>query len=122
MNSITKKIGIAAVAVALICNLQYSFYSAKENPSAAKAGWTDAYGVAWCGAENSTEAYPGTWTYLPTDEYSYYHEYDFYELGYIWYFVRDNYGTYECGPNEAPSSYNNYNGYYVTVPKPEIYF
>lgn len=116
MNKIAKKIGIAALVVALLCNLQYSlFFSVKDNPSAAKAAWTDMYGTVYCGYAPDTGWFPGDWYYLDTSAGSGNESYDFYGYGHIWYFVRNNTASSECGPNETPAY--TYNGYYVTAPE-----
>ncbi|MES2808437.1 MAG: hypothetical protein V4619_07415, partial [Bacteroidota bacterium] len=93
MNSLAKKIGVASLVVALICNLQYSFFSVKESPSAAKAGWTDYYGTVWCGEYPSTAAFSGDWYWLDTYVGSGNEVYDFYYIGYIWYFIRNSDST-----------------------------
>jgi len=118
MNKLAKRIGIAALVVALLCNLQYSlFFSVKDNPSAAKAAWTDMYGTVYCGQAYDTGWFPGEWFYLDTSTGSGNESYDFYHVGHIWYFIRNNTATSECGPNEtATDPYWNYHGYYVTAP------
>jgi hypothetical protein len=130
MNKFAKRIGIATLVVALLCNLQYSlFFSVKDNPGAAKAAWTDMYGTVYCGNSPDTGWYPGEWIFLdttpgtptapnPNDVY------DFYGYLYgpgvphhIWYFVRNNTATSECGPNETATDPTwNYKGYYITAP------
>jgi hypothetical protein len=124
MNNIAKKIGITTLVIALICNLQYSFFNVNDNPSAAKAGWTDMYGTAYCGNSPDTSYYPGEWFWLDTTPCSGNNAYDFYGIGYIYYFVRVNTGTSECGPNETASlPWWNYQGNYVTAPThPVVYF
>jgi|GEM_PF-1523767 len=126
MNKLTKRLGIAALVVALLCNLQYSlFFSVKDNPSGAKAAWTDMYGTVYCGTSPDTGWYPGEWFYLDTTPGGPNEHWDFYGnvcdyfgvAHHIWYFVRNNTATSECGPNETASeSYWNYNGNYVTAP------
>ncbi|MDB5005081.1 MAG: hypothetical protein JWQ34_3306 [Mucilaginibacter sp.] len=123
MNKLAKRIGIAALVVALLCNLQYSlFFSVKDNPNAAKAAWTDMYGTVYCGSSPDTGWYPGDWFYLDTSYGSGNEAYDFYAnetapYNHIWYFVRNNTATSECGPNETATDPNwNYQGYYVTAP------
>lgn len=103
-------IGVAALTVALLCNLQYSFFSAKNNPSAAKAEFTYD-GTLYCGTDNGTHTgfRVGTWVQITDTGSSYYGWY---------YFVPSDSGT-QCGlPDEEGAP--RYDGYVVTSTPPTM--
>ncbi|MCC8423845.1 hypothetical protein [Mucilaginibacter sp. UR6-11] len=124
MNKVVKIIGVSALIVTLVCNLQYSFFSeVNKQQTGAKAAWTDMYGSVYCGQESDGSYWKaGTWYWVSTT--AYYNEDFGYPNGYqdgIWYFVRDNEGS-QCGL-DMPSTYPgfNYMGYEITAPNyPQI--
>jgi hypothetical protein len=128
MKTIYRIIGVSALILTLVCNLEYSFFfKVKNSPSAAKAAWTsiDMYGTTiFCGSEPQNVWKAGTWfQVLPTDwNYNSYVSSTYpYNNGY-YYFVQSNDGT-ECGLNQ-PSSDTNFRQdytYEITAPTPPTF-
>jgi hypothetical protein len=120
MKKIAKIIGVTALILTLVCNLQYSFFfDVKDSPNAAKASYTGLDGTIYCGDSPQTDWKAGTWFYVdPSDPDFNTHVGATYSAGY-WYFVQSNDG-YDCGLNNPSSDYYfRQNGTYeVTAPKP----
>ncbi|MFD2147426.1 hypothetical protein [Mucilaginibacter antarcticus] len=126
MNKIYKLIGVSALVITLICNLQYSFFDANKNPNGAQASWTytDPYYLTetlHCGNEPDVWL-PGEWFYVDgsnvSPDISWVYPYMY---GYF-YFVPDPNSTLQCGLNQ-PSTYPgfNHNGYEITAPMPPTF-
>lgn len=111
MKKTYKIIGISALLVALICNLQNSlFFSAENNPNAAKASFTWE-GNLYCGDDNGTHTGFRVGTWMPINDPS--SPYDG-----QYYFVPSNSGS-QCGlvgEDGAPT----YMGYDVTSVTPTM--
>jgi len=105
MKKTFKMVGIAAVAVALICNLEYSlFFSVKDSPNAAKASWTSvdtghSTTTMFCGTEPDRTWWLGDW-YGPVFDSYVTSQAPSYSSGF-WYFIPSNSGSM-CGLN-SPS-------------------
>jgi hypothetical protein len=125
MNKIYRILGVAALVVTLVCNLQYSFYDANNSPNAAQAEWTytDPYyatETVYCGSAPDRAWIPGEWIFVPPAYVSSYiaSVYPYYD-GYYWFRPDPTY-TYQCGlndPSDDPYFRHNYT-YEITAPNP----
>lgn len=117
MKKTLKIVGILAVVITLVCNLQYAFfnYDVTNNSGAANAAWTDANGTMYCGTTGNTTYRTGTWVWQNDDYYKVVEGWYGYDYGYYEFFP-SNSGT-QCGIGYNPyRPHNNYHDVTNIVP------
>jgi hypothetical protein len=132
MKKVLKIAGIAALAIILVCNLEYALFTGdmKNTPNKALADWWSG-SVHYCGSSPNNYSRTGYWQYWGTDQWAYYHGSYAWKPVYTTYgytagfylFSPDNSGT-DCGPvrtsdccgtNTASGWYNPYPAPYYTT-------
>jgi hypothetical protein len=101
MKKVLKITGVIALALILVCNLEYALFSGdiKSTPNKAFADWYDVGGTHYCGSSPDTGLLTGHWRSTTDSGILYYYSTT---TGYfpgatiIYYFVPDSAGT-DCG-------------------------
>ncbi len=119
MKKIAKIIGVTALVLTLVCNLQYSFFfDVKDSPNAAKASYTGLDGTIYCGDSPQTDWKAGIWHYVSSTQFCC--STPGYEDHFYW-FEQTNDG-YECGLNHPSDDYYfRYMGTYEITSYPPSY-
>jgi hypothetical protein len=117
MKKVLKITGIAALALILVCNLEYAMFSGdmKSTPNKAFADhYTALDGTVYCGTSPDKTVFAGYWEYIDFDDYAYNHPSDPYPIFQndygdgFYVFTPDDEGP-DCGPNTLDWEGHPYN-------------
>jgi hypothetical protein len=127
MKKILKITGIVALAITLVCNLEYALFSGdmKNTPNKAIAAWSEGYPYLtyYCGPDSNRTRFRGTWSLIPGSPFSANYGTD----AYVALFTMNSNG-YNCAPNEGGwcCSTNQagyyYPNYYITATTGQTYW
>ena len=107
MKKIFRIIGIVAVVITLVCNLQYSFFSSPSlRPDQANAAWTDVDGTMYCGS-NVGDRFLKTGNWVWRNDSYYWTEMGWYGYQNGYYeFIPSNSGM-QCGQWNVTANHHN---------------